>query len=67
VRDANEIGGAEAAALVAGGCAAVVEGANMRPLRRRYASWTFAQPEQWLRETMRDIQAATVDRPVSTG
>ncbi|MFI2650114.1 hypothetical protein [Micromonospora fulviviridis] len=87
----NEIGGAEAAALVAGGCVAVVEGANMpttpeavRILGRagvRFApgkaanaggvavsalemqqnasrdSWTFAQSEQRLRETMRDIHA----------
>ena len=87
----NEVGGAEAAALVAGGCVAVVEGANMpttpeavRILGRagvRFApgkaanaggvavsalemqqnasrdSWTFAQSEQRLRETMRDIHA----------
>ncbi|RIV41620.1 NADP-specific glutamate dehydrogenase [Micromonospora radicis] len=87
----NEIGAAEAAALVAGGCLAVVEGANMpttpdgvRVLRRagvRFApgkaanaggvtvsalemrqnasreSWTFAESEQRLRETMRDIHA----------
>jgi glutamate dehydrogenase (NADP+) len=30
-------------------------------------SWTFAQSEQRLRETMRDIQPATVDGPVGTG